>query len=112
MTGRITLLEGDITEQEVEAIVNAANSDLQLGAGVAGAIREKGGASIQAECDAIGPIEVGDAAVTGAGDLHARFVIHAAGMPPGGEADEQSVRSCVRRSLELAPSNISPAWTV
>jgi len=98
----ITLSEGDITEQTVDAIVNAANSELVLGAGVAGAIRGKGGPSIQAECDAIGPIAVGDAAVTGAGELGARFVIHAAGMPPGGTADEASVRGSVRRSLEVA----------
>jgi O-acetyl-ADP-ribose deacetylase (regulator of RNase III) len=100
--GRITLVEGDITEQPVDAIVNAANSALVLGAGVAGAIRSKGGPSIQAECDAHGPIEVGDAAVTGAGDLPVRFVIHAAGMAPGGQASEDSVRHSLRRSLELA----------
>jgi O-acetyl-ADP-ribose deacetylase (regulator of RNase III) len=102
MTGRIVLREGDITDEEVDAIVNAANSALLLGAGVAGAIREKGGPEIQAECDAIGPIAVGGAAVTGAGRLRARFVIHAAGMPPGGSASVESVRSCVRRSLALA----------
>ena len=102
MTGRIVLREGDITDQEVDAIVNAANSDLILGAGVAGAIRQKGGPTIQQECDRIGPIAVGDAAVTGAGNLPARFVIHAAGMPPGGVATEESVRSSMRRSLELA----------
>ncbi|MCZ6784222.1 MAG: macro domain-containing protein [Proteobacteria bacterium] len=102
MSGRIVLVEGDITEQAVDAIVNAANSQLVLGAGVAGAIRARGGPSIQEECDAIGPIQVGDAAVTGAGDLPARFVIHAAGMPPGGSADEESVRSSLRRSFERA----------
>jgi O-acetyl-ADP-ribose deacetylase (regulator of RNase III) len=102
VTGRIVLREGDITNQEVDAIVNAANSDLILGAGVAGAIRQRGGPSIQEECDRIGPIEVGGAAVTGAGNLPARFVIHAAGMPPGGGATEESVRSSMRRSLELA----------
>jgi O-acetyl-ADP-ribose deacetylase (regulator of RNase III) len=100
--GRIVLLEGDITAQEVDAIVNAANSELVLGAGVAGAIRERGGPAIQQECDEVGPIQVGGAAVTGAGDLSARFVIHAAGMPPGGQASEESVRDSVRRSLELA----------
>jgi O-acetyl-ADP-ribose deacetylase (regulator of RNase III) len=100
--GRVVLLEGDITEQEVDAIVNAANSALVLGSGVAGAIRAKGGPSIQAECDAIGPIGVGEAALTGAGALPARHVIHAAGMAPGGEASEESVRSCMRHSLELA----------
>lgn len=102
MKGRVVLLEGDITEQAVDAIVNAANSDLVLGAGVAGAIREKGGPAIQQECDAIGPIAVGDAALTGAGALPARHVIHAAGMALGGAASEESVRSCMRRSLELA----------
>jgi O-acetyl-ADP-ribose deacetylase (regulator of RNase III) len=102
MKGRIVLREGDITLEEVDAIVNAANSRLVLGAGVAGAIRQRGGPQIQAECDAIGPIGVGDAAVTGAGDLPARWVIHAAGMPPGGSATEASVHASVRRSLELA----------
>ncbi len=103
--GRITLIEGDITEQAVDAIVNAANTALVLGSGVAGAIRAKGGPTIQQECDDHGPIRVGDAAVTGAGDLPARFVIHAAGMPLGGHASEESVRSSVRRSFELASEN-------
>jgi len=102
LSGRVTLVEGDITEQSVDAIVNAANSALQLGAGVAGAIRERGGPTIQKECDAIGAIEVGDAAVTGAGKLTARFVIHAAGMTPGGRATEDSVRRSARRSFVLA----------
>lgn len=100
--GRIKLLEGDITEQEVDAIVNAANSALILGSGVAGAIAAKGGPTIQAECDAHGPIDVGGAALTGAGDLPARYVIHAAGMPPGGAATEESVRQSVRQSFSLA----------
>lgn len=99
---RITLIEGDISEQQVDAIVNAANSHLILGAGVAGVIREKGGPTIQQECDAIGPIEVGAAVITGAGELPAQFVIHAAGMAPGGSADEQSVRDSIRASLVLA----------
>ncbi len=102
MAARIAIREGDITLEDVDAVVNAANCDLVLGSGVAGAIRDRGGPSIQAECDALGPIEVGDAAMTGAGDLAARFVIHAASMAPGGRADETSVRRAVRRSLELA----------
>ncbi len=102
MKGRIVLLEGDLTEQAVDAIVNAANSQLQLGAGVAGAIRTKGGPSIQAECDRIGEVAVGEAALTGAGELPARFVIHAAGMEPGGRASEESVRSAMRAALALA----------
>ncbi len=100
--GRITLLEGDVTEQAVDVIVNAANERLVLGSGVAGAIREKGGPEIQAECDAHGPIEVGEAAVTGAGRLPARWVVHAAGMPLGGHATEASVRSSLRASFEAA----------
>ncbi len=102
MSGRIVLEEGDITAAEVDAIVNAANSALQLGSGVAGAIRQKGGPSIQQECDAHGPVEVGGAALTGAGDLPAHFVIHAAGMPPGGRASEESVRASMRASLAIA----------
>ncbi len=100
--GRIVLAEGDITEHAVDAIVNAANNDLVLGSGVAGAIRERGGPSIQAECDALSPVEIGEAVATGAGDLPARYVIHAAGMALGGEATEESVRSAVRRSLAVA----------
>ncbi len=99
---RIVLIEGDITEQAVDAIVNAANSALVLGSGVAGAIAERGGPTIAAECAALGPIEIGQAAVTGAGDLPARFVIHAAGMPPGGQASETSVRDALRNALAEA----------
>jgi len=102
VSGRIVLLEGDITAQAVDAIVNAANSQLVLGSGVAGAIRSRGGPSIQAECDRIGPIALGEAAVTGAGQLPARFVIHAAGMPLGGQASEASVRSALRAALARA----------
>jgi len=99
---KIVLQEGDITAQEVDAIVNAANSDLVLGSGVAGAIADHGGSSIAEECRALGPIEVGEAAVTGAGELPARFVIHAAGMPLGGRASEESVRASLRSALALA----------
>ena len=99
---RIGLYEGDITDQEVDAIVNAANSALVLGSGVAGAIASRGGPEIAEECVAHGPIQVGEAALTGAGALPAAAVIHAAGMPPGGQANEESVRASVRASLELA----------
>jgi O-acetyl-ADP-ribose deacetylase (regulator of RNase III) len=64
---KIRLRKGDLTEAAVDAIVNAANNDLVLGGGVAGAIRAKGGPSIQAECDKLGPIPIGEAAITGAG---------------------------------------------
>ena len=100
--GRITLHEGDITEHEVDAIVNAANSELLLGSGVAGAIAERGGPTIAQECEAHGAIGVGEAAVTGAGELLARYVIHAATMAPGGQASEESLRASLRASLEAA----------
>ena len=80
---RIVIQQGDLTEMDTDAIVNAANNDLILGAGVAGAIRRKGGEEIQRECDAIGSIPVGYAAITTGGKLKARFVIHAASMQLG-----------------------------
>jgi len=99
---RIKIEEGDITAMEVDAIVNAANNDLKLGAGVAGAIRKQGGPTIQEECDRIGSIEVGGAAITGAGKLKAKHVIHAASMSLGGRTTEPALRSSVRESLALA----------
>jgi len=103
-TGSLTVdvLQGDLTEQDVDAIVNAANSDLILGGGVAGAIARRGGPAIQAECRSIGSIEVGGAAITGGGQLIARFVIHAASMHLGGRTSAESLRGSTRRSLEIA----------
>jgi O-acetyl-ADP-ribose deacetylase len=98
----VEVLQGDLTQQDVDAIVNAANNDLELGGGVAGAIARAGGPQIQAECRAIGPIEVGDAAITGGGKLPARFVIHAASMHLGGRTTAESLRRSTRRSLEIA----------
>ncbi len=101
----LELLEGDITEQEVEAIVNPANEDLQLGTGVAGAILTQAGPSIQEECNRIGHTPVGTAVMTGAGDLKAKQVIHAVG-PRMGEGDEdRKLASAVRSSLALADRN-------
>ncbi len=102
---KIVVVEGDLTEMDVDAIVNAANNDLKLGAGVAGAIRKKGGPSIQEECDRIGAINVGGAAITGAGNLKARRVIHAASMSLGGKTAEPNLRSSVAQSLRLAGQN-------
>jgi O-acetyl-ADP-ribose deacetylase (regulator of RNase III) len=102
--GRVTfrLVQGDITERGVDAIVNAANSHLQHGGGVAGAIVKKGGQSIQEESNKIGFVPVGSAAITGAGKLGAKFLIHAVG-PRMGEGDEDNkLRSAVHSSLELA----------
>ncbi len=98
---RIRVAQGDITEFRGDAIVNAANNRLVLGAGVAGAIARKGGPSIQRECDEHGPIRVGEAAITGAGDLPVTYVIHAAAM--GDEpASRASIAGATRHSLELA----------
>lgn len=98
----LELVEGDITELDVDAIVNAANKDLELGGGVAGAIRRKGGASIQKECRRIGSTQVGTAVLTGAGKLPIKHVIHAVG-PRMGEGDEdRKLSSAVRASLALA----------
>jgi len=71
---RIVIIAGDLVEQQVDAIVNAANTDLLLGGGVAGAIRRRGGPTIQRECDAHGRVKVGEAAITGGGELAARHV--------------------------------------
>lgn len=98
----LQLIEGDITELDTEAIVNPANEQLQLGAGVAGAIREKGGASIQEECDRIGSAAVGTAVLTGGGNLPAKFVIHAVGPKFGEGEDDRKLQSAVRASLAVA----------
>jgi O-acetyl-ADP-ribose deacetylase (regulator of RNase III) len=102
---RIEIQQGDLTEMDTDAIVNAANNDLQLGGGVAGAIRRKGGPSIQAECDEIGTIPVGGAAITSGGALKARHVIHAASMQLGGQASAHSLRSSTAHSLRIAAQN-------
>ncbi len=99
---RIVTRQGDLTESGCEAIVNAANTDLILGAGVAGAIRTRGGPQIQTECDQIGPIALGEAAITTGGNLRTRYVIHAAGMHLGGRATERSLRDATRNSLKRA----------
>lgn len=99
----IVIQQGDITEMDVDAIVNAANNDLMLGAGVAGAIHRKGGDVIQRECNEIGSIPVGYAAITGGGNLKARHVIHAASMGLGGvRTTAKSLRTSTSHSLRLA----------
>ena len=100
--GRIEIAAGDIAEQQVDAVVNAANNQLVLGSGVAGAIRRRGGPAIQEECDRAAPIEVGEVAVTGGGELPARYVIHAATMAPGGAATEEAISASLRRALAAA----------
>jgi O-acetyl-ADP-ribose deacetylase len=102
---RILIIAGDLVEQEVDAIVNAANNELVLGGGVAGAIRSRGGPAIQKECDARGPIKVGEAALTNAGELPARHVIHAASMALGGRTSTESLRSSMDHAFRLAREN-------
>ena len=101
---RITLVRGDITEQRVDAIVNAANSRLAGGGGVDGAIHRAGGPSIMAACRSIGGCPTGQAVRTGAGDLPAEHVIHAVGPRWGGgdRGETELLASAYRASLEVA----------
>ena len=108
MTGRLELVRGDITTQQVDAIVNAANSSLLGGGGVDGAIHRAGGPQILEECRAIrsarGPLPTGEAVITGGGRLPARHVIHTVGpVWQGGQAGEpELLAACYRNSLALA----------
>ena len=98
----LRLVSEDLTERDVDAIVNAANSHLQHGGGVAGAIVRKGGRIIQEESDRIGFVPVGGAAMTSGGKLRARHVIHAVG-PRMGEGDEDAkLRNAITSVLSLA----------
>ncbi len=100
--GRLHILKGDLTEMDVDAIVNAANTQLILGGGVAGAIRSKGGPAIQEECNRIGGTFTGGAVITTAGNLIAKHVIHAAG-PVMGEGDEdEKLKNAAVNSLKRA----------
>jgi O-acetyl-ADP-ribose deacetylase len=101
----IELIEGDVTEMNTDAIVNAANAALQLGGGVAGAIRRKGGPAIQTECDRIGGTFVGGAVITTGGNLKARHVIHAAGPRMGEGNEDEKLRNATVNSLTVAEEN-------
>ena len=98
----IELVEGDIAALEVDAVANAANNALWMGAGVAGALKRAGGEEIEREAVALGPIEVGDAVATGAGRLPARWVIHGAVMGQDLRTDAELVARTTRRCLEVA----------
>jgi O-acetyl-ADP-ribose deacetylase (regulator of RNase III) len=96
------LMQGDITEVVADAIVNAANERLWMGGGVAGAIKRKGGQIIEDEAVKLGPIPIGEAVVTSAGELNARFVIHAAGMGIDLITDGDKIRDATQNSLRRA----------
>jgi O-acetyl-ADP-ribose deacetylase len=102
MPTKILFTKGDITEMAVDAIVNAANTDLTMETGVAAAIRQKGGERIQEDCERLAPIRLGAAAVTAGGSLKAHFVIHAASMRPGEKATTGSIQLATRASLMRA----------
>jgi O-acetyl-ADP-ribose deacetylase len=99
---KIVLQQGDLTESDVDAIVNAANNDLKLGGGLAGVIRRKAGDGIQRECNEIGTVPLGGAAITSAGKLKARHIIHAASMELGGLTTGHALRASTAHSLRIA----------
>ena len=99
---KIKVLQGDITESEVDAIVNAANNHLWMGAGVAGAIKVKGGKEIEEEAMKKGPVPVGEAVVTSGGKLKAKYVIHAAVMGQNLTTNEEYIKNATRNSLKRA----------
>ncbi len=101
----LELAEGDITEMQTDAIVNAANAQLVLGGGVAGAIRRKGGPQIQAECDEKGPTFVGGAVITTGGNLKAKYVIHAVGPRMGEGNEDEKLKKATLNSLKVADEN-------
>jgi O-acetyl-ADP-ribose deacetylase (regulator of RNase III) len=96
---RIDVHQGDITQITVDAVVNAANNRLWMGGGVAGALKRAGGPEVEAEALSKGPIPVGEAAVTGAGRLPCRYVIHAAVMGQDLRTDAEKIRHATRNSL-------------
>jgi O-acetyl-ADP-ribose deacetylase (regulator of RNase III) len=101
----VELVTGDITNQDTDAIVNAANAQLILGGGVAGAIRRRGGPKIQEACDRIGGTFVGGAVITTGGNLPARHVIHAVGPRMGEGNEDEKLATATLNSLKIAVEN-------
>lgn len=98
----LEVVEGDITELDVDVVANAANNELWMGAGVAGAIKRAGGAEIEQEAVAQAPIAVGQAVATGAGNLRAKHVVHAAVMGQDLQTSAELISQATRRTLEVA----------
>ena len=98
----IKVIQGDITQIKADAIVNAANNKLEMGGGVAGAIKKKGGKIVEEEAVKRGPIKIGEAVATQAGNLPVKYVIHAATMGMDFQTDEIKIRSSCRSALEVA----------
>ncbi|GGN87766.1 MULTISPECIES: macro domain-containing protein [Haloarcula] len=96
------VIQGDIAAQSADALVNAANTSLRMGSGVAGALKRAAGSGIDDEAVAKGPVELGGVATTDAYDLDAEYVVHAAAMPPGGESTAESIRDATRNALAEA----------
>jgi len=101
----LELIQGDITDQTTDTIVNAANTALQMGGGVAGAIRRRGGQKIQEECNRICGVHVGGATITTGGSLAAKYVIHAVGPIHGDNHEDDKLKDATLNSLMLADKN-------
>jgi len=102
---RVLIIQGDIAECSCEAVVNAANHELWMGSGVAGALKKAGGAQIEREAVAQGPIAVGESVITGPGSLKALHVIHSAAMAAGRQANPESVKAATASALRVAAEN-------
>lgn len=108
---KVSLTQGDITDQKVDAVVNAANNHLWMGSGVAGAIKSRGGREIEDEAVGKGPVAVGEAVITGAGRLPARWVIHAAVMGQDLRTDFDKIKlataNALARAAELGVASVA-----
>ncbi|MHC3380520.1 macro domain-containing protein [Haloarcula sp. H-GB5] len=99
---KFEVIQGDIASQSADALVNAANTSLRMGSGVAGALKRAAGSGLDDEAIAKGPVDLGSVATTDAYDLDAEYVIHAAAMPPGGQSTAESIRDATQNTLAEA----------